>query len=197
MVLGESSFLDWREQTYPRWMQPADIYSSQALGTNAVHFRTYQILCGDGQAARQALGGVHKNRGAHSSPRSTRTSGSKIAATMANYLYGRPCDERIAAFGSSGRIAGHALSISAPPDRQTRMLASVPVMPFGIPCIYPQIPSIPPYHNNAIWPFVQAYWNPLRRQAKRRTSSAARPCIDLARCGSVPDQSGKHGCGYR
>ena len=26
MVRGESSFLDWREQTYPKWMQPADIF---------------------------------------------------------------------------------------------------------------------------------------------------------------------------
>ena len=26
LVKGESSFLDWREQTYPEWMEPADIY---------------------------------------------------------------------------------------------------------------------------------------------------------------------------
>ncbi|MEJ7677004.1 MAG: hypothetical protein WKG06_03840 [Segetibacter sp.] len=31
-------------------------------------------------------------------------------------------------------------------------------MDFGIPCIYPQIPNIPPYHNNAVWPFVQTYY---------------------------------------
>jgi hypothetical protein len=31
--------------------------------------------------------------------------------------------------------------------------------PYGVTCIYPQIPGIPPYHNNAIWPFVQSYWN--------------------------------------
>ena len=44
LIFGESSFLDWREQSYPRWMDPKDIYESQALGTNAVHCRTYQIL---------------------------------------------------------------------------------------------------------------------------------------------------------
>ena len=38
LVKGESSFLDWREQTYPKWMQPADIYESENLGTNAVHY---------------------------------------------------------------------------------------------------------------------------------------------------------------
>ncbi len=39
MVRGESSFLDWREQTYPKWMQPADIFESENLGTNAVHYQ--------------------------------------------------------------------------------------------------------------------------------------------------------------
>ncbi|HQW27226.1 MAG TPA: hypothetical protein PLV75_14745, partial [Saprospiraceae bacterium] len=34
-----------------------------------------------------------------------------------------------------------------------------PVTEYGVTCIYPQIPGIPPYHNNAIWPFVQSYWN--------------------------------------
>ena len=38
MYSGESSFLDWREQTYPKWMNNADIYVSQNLGTNAVKF---------------------------------------------------------------------------------------------------------------------------------------------------------------
>ncbi|HEY8972308.1 MAG TPA: hypothetical protein VIM64_24555, partial [Puia sp.] len=44
LVMGESSFLDWREQTYPRWMQPADIFQSECLGTNAVHFRANEVL---------------------------------------------------------------------------------------------------------------------------------------------------------
>ncbi|MFN8135172.1 MAG: hypothetical protein U0Z17_08085 [Bacteroidales bacterium] len=44
LVKGESSFLDWREQTYPRWMQPADIFESECLGTNAVHFQANMIL---------------------------------------------------------------------------------------------------------------------------------------------------------
>ena len=44
MVKGESSFLDWREETYPVWMQPADIYESECLGTNAVHFEANTVL---------------------------------------------------------------------------------------------------------------------------------------------------------
>ena len=33
-------------------------------------------------------------------------------------------------------------------------------MDYGISCIYPQIPNIPPYHNNenAVWLFGQSYY---------------------------------------
>ena len=34
----------------------------------------------------------------------------------------------------------------------------MPLTNFGPPCIFPQIPDIPPYHNDGIWPFVTAYW---------------------------------------
>ncbi|MCK9282429.1 MAG: hypothetical protein M0P71_17580, partial [Melioribacteraceae bacterium] len=44
LVLGESSFLDWREQSYPTWMDSKDIYKSSSLGTNALHYRTLEIL---------------------------------------------------------------------------------------------------------------------------------------------------------
>ena len=44
LARGESSFLDWREQTYPRWMEPKDIFMTETLGTNVVHFKTYRIL---------------------------------------------------------------------------------------------------------------------------------------------------------
>ena len=37
LVHGETSFIDWREQSYPTWMQTADIYQSEALGTSIVH----------------------------------------------------------------------------------------------------------------------------------------------------------------
>ena len=41
---GEESFLDWREQTYPRWMKPADIAESFSSGTNVVHYAALEIL---------------------------------------------------------------------------------------------------------------------------------------------------------
>ncbi|MDE6337171.1 MAG: hypothetical protein K2L34_11440, partial [Muribaculaceae bacterium] len=37
LVKGETSFIDWREQSYPRWMQTADISQSEAMGTNVLY----------------------------------------------------------------------------------------------------------------------------------------------------------------
>jgi len=44
LVKGETSFIDWREQSYPRWMQTADIYQSEALSTSVVHAEAWKIL---------------------------------------------------------------------------------------------------------------------------------------------------------
>jgi len=57
---------------------------------------------------------------------------------------------------------GEALAILfevADKGKANSIIAQSPLTPFGTTCIYPQIPSIPPYHNNGIWPFVQSYWN--------------------------------------
>ena len=43
MVKNESSFLDWRQQTYPAWMQPADIYQSENLVVENGDYQGTQI----------------------------------------------------------------------------------------------------------------------------------------------------------
>ena len=40
---GETSFIDWREQSYPKWMQPVDIYNSKAHNTNVVYAHALEI----------------------------------------------------------------------------------------------------------------------------------------------------------
>jgi hypothetical protein len=158
LVRGESSFLDWREQTYPRWMQPVDIYQSENLGTNAVHFQANVVLA---QMARQ-LGEV-----------AVATEHEQVAATIkaginqylwqedigyyGQYLYGR----NFLSLSPRAEALGEALSVwfgIADEARAKTVVARTPTTDFGIPCIYPQIPGIPPYHNNAVWPFVQSYW---------------------------------------
>ncbi len=158
LVKGESSFLDWREQTFPKWMQPADIFESECLGTNAVHYQANNVLSQmaaalhDGNAeikyraiAERIKKGINKylwlpEKGYYAQFRYGR-----------NYKFVSPRSEAL----------GEALCVIfgiADDVRARQVVASTPVTDFGISCIFPQIPNIPPYHNNAIWPFVQTYW---------------------------------------
>ncbi len=158
MMKGESSFLDWREQTYPTWMQPADIYESECLGTNAVHFEANTVL-----AEMASVLGFQEDAKKYN----------EVAAQIKNgvnkylwqddkgyfgqYLYGR----NFKILSRKSEALGEALSIFfdvADKEKQEKIILNTPVTPFGITCIYPQIPGIPPYHNNAVWPFVESYW---------------------------------------
>jgi glycogen debranching enzyme len=156
---GESSFLDWREQTYPAWMQPADIYESESLGTNAVFYQAAVIL-----SAMASL--------LHDMPAAAKYHQLAVSIKQGineqfwlpgkgyygQYRYGRTfkiLSPRAEALGEALAILFGITDI----DRQKSLVEKTPVTAFGIPSIYPQIPNIPPYHNNGIWPFVQAYWS--------------------------------------
>jgi len=159
LVRGESSFLDWREQTYPKWMEPADIYSSENLGTNAVHYQTNKvlsqmaILMNDEQAAVKYTQIAEQIKAGINSHLWIPEKG-----YYGQYLYGR----QFMHLSPRAEALGEALTILfdiADEERQKTIIASTPVTNYGIPCIYPQIPNIPPYHNDAVWPFVQSYWS--------------------------------------
>lgn len=158
LAKGESSFLDWREQTYPRWMQPADIYQSQNLGANAAHYKANKVLAemaellGDKLVAEKFNGNAEKIKNGINNYLWL-----KDKNYYAQYLYGR----NYQSLSPRSEALGEALCVLfgiADNEKQKLIVANVPVMDYGIPCIYPQIPNIPPYHNNAVWPFVQTYW---------------------------------------
>ncbi len=156
LVRGESSFLDWREQSYPAWMTPGDIAVSQNLGTNIVHYQTYRILSEMSQMLNQ--------------PHETWSDiADNISGAVNEYLwledagyYGQFRYGRI--FQSvSGRseTLGEALAILcsvADKNQAQEIISNIPRGPFGPACFSPQIPGIEPYHNNGIWPFVTAYY---------------------------------------
>ncbi|MDF1546525.1 MAG: hypothetical protein P1P88_01810 [Bacteroidales bacterium] len=157
LMRGESSFLDWRKQTFPKWMNSTDIYESMCLGTNAVHFRAYEIM------AEMA---IIKGKDA--------TIYNKVAQKLktainqhlwvedkgyyGQFIYGRASK----VLSPKSESLGEALSVLfriPTPEQSKKVISNTPMVSFGAPCVYPQIPQIPPYHNNAVWPFVQAFWN--------------------------------------
>jgi len=158
LVKGESSFLDWREQEYPRWMQPADIFNSENLGTSAVHCKALRIL-----------GEISGVLGHKADSERYLDFSEKIKAGINNmlwmedkgyygqYLYGR----NSLLLSPRSETLGESLCILfdiAEGDRAERIVSNVPSVNFGTPCFYPNIADVPPYHNDGIWPFVQSYW---------------------------------------
>ncbi|MDP4205480.1 MAG: hypothetical protein Q8859_05735, partial [Bacteroidota bacterium] len=156
MRFGESSFMDWRSQTYPAWMEPIDIFHSQDLGTNAVHYRTYQILS---LMARELKlpDAEYQAAAAKIKDGINRYLWMKDKGYYAQYLYGK----NYSIISKRSDALGEALCVLfgiANPAQQKQIIANTPVTEFGTPCIFPQIPNSFSYHNNSVWPFVQAYW---------------------------------------
>ncbi len=170
LVKGESSFLDWREETYPGWMQPADIFESECLGTNAIHFKGNLVL-----AQMASMMGEKDIAEKHKAIAKKIKEGINKYLWMPNkgyyaqYLYGR----NYKVVSPRAEALGEALCVLwdiADREKQKQIVAKTPVTDFGITCIFPQIPNIPPYHNNAVWPFVQSFW--LRAAARAGNESS-------------------------
>jgi glycogen debranching enzyme len=163
LLYGETSFLDWREQTYPKWMEPKDIFESKAFGTNLLFARALEIYArmssaaGDGDRSTEfsALAARQYGRIADEFPLS--------GGLYPLYLY--PPIQGSIPSDKTGTLSNSLAAIfSADPDSPAALLstgsisASLPTVPFGIPTIEPQQPRISPYHNAGIWPFVEAYY---------------------------------------
>lgn len=158
LVKGETSFIDWREQSYPRWMQTVDIYNSEALSTSIVHMEAMRVLAD----IAAELG--HKDVAAKYTALAN-----ELAETINNELW--MADKGYYAMYNYGReykvlnpraeTLGESLAILydvADADRARTITESNPTTPFGAAIFFPQIADMPPYHNNALWPWVGAYW---------------------------------------
>lgn len=158
LVKGETSFIDWREQSYPRWMQTADISQSEAMGTNVMYAAALK-------AASQMAEVLGKKKEAKKYADESAALAANIDKTFwmpekgyyGMYTYGR--DSRI--MNPRAETLGEALSILydiAPAERQKSISENNPHTPFGPAIFFPQISDMPNYHNNALWPFVASYW---------------------------------------
>lgn len=158
LVRGETSFIDWREQSHPKWMQTADVYNTLTLSTSVVHSEAWK-----------ALGMMAELKGDKKTAAEARDMSKRIADAVnkylwdpqaglyAMYMYGR--DNLI--LNPRAETLGESLAIMwdiASPERAREITESNPTTPFGAAIFYPQIADMPPYHNNALWPWVGAWW---------------------------------------
>jgi hypothetical protein len=165
---GEQSFLDWREQTYPGWTKDnvLAIAMSKALSVNAADYfllkttANYAARLGRrGDAARYA-------RWAEALRKSVNKQFfDPEAGLYSTYLLSDGIYEirahRYDLLGESLAI----LSGIADKSEAEAVLKNYPVGPYGPPVVWPQEQTVPIYHNQAIWPFVTAFWTKAARQA--------------------------------
>ncbi len=155
MLLGETSFEDWREQTYPDWMTPSNIHASQALSTNIIFKRALEIGLalaeGDQDIIRswpQLIQRLDQNITMHFWSSSLNAPASYIMSNPAWV----PASHRDLLGESLGILYLNSFS-----SLDSQLVASYPRTAYGTPVISHQLPHAPPYHNKAIWPFVETY----------------------------------------
>lgn len=158
LVRGETSFIDWREQSYPKWMQTADIYNSEAFNTAVVHAAAMDVL------AKAAAGLGKKDEAAVWAERAKALTDSINRHFWLNdkghygmYRYGRD----FLVMNPRSETLGQSLAVLydiASADQSRKLTENSPVTKWGAPIFFPQIADMPSYHNNALWPFVAAYW---------------------------------------
>lgn len=158
LVKGETSFIDWREQSYPKWMQTVDISQSEAMGTNVMYAAALQAVSEmAGILGHKAVAKEYAAKSADLAARIDETFYMPDKGYYGMYTYGR--DSKI--LNPRAETLGESLAILydiAPVARQKEISQNNPTTPFGPAIFYPQIADMPNYHNNALWPFVGSYW---------------------------------------
>lgn len=156
---GETSFLDWREQSYPAWTARNVVFIAQsfALSTNVLHYQALQLAA---TMARQRGQEAAAERYARQS---------LALRQVINARFWRPDRKLYMSYiGGPGDPApfdaydllGLDLAITsgvADPQRAMESLEHYPAWPAGSPVIWPERREQPIYHNRAIWPFVSEY----------------------------------------
>lgn len=167
---GETSFLDWREQSYPAWTanEVTFIAQSYALSTNVLHYQALQLVT--------TMADAHHDAKAAAGYRAQATA---LKAAINAHFWRADRGMYMSYIGGDGApydtydLLGIALAIDsgvADDARARQTLANYPTWPAGSPVIWPERSDQPIYHNRAIWPFVSAY----ALRAARITNQPAR-----------------------
>ena len=165
---GEQSFLDWREQTYPGWTATnvLAIAMSKSLSVNALNYFLLKTaveyagkcgLAGDQKRYAQWAEDLKKSINSHFFDPEAGLYSTYLLSDGVNEI----CTRRYDLLGESLVI----LFGIADQTHAESVLKNYPVGPHGPPVVWPQERSVPIYHNQAIWPFVTAFWTKAARKA--------------------------------
>ncbi len=155
---GETSFLDWREQSYPAWTAKDTVFLAEsfALSTNVLHYVALQKAAAAADQLEPAVATEFRLWA-----EALKTAINKVfwlpeQGLYASYLGSEQHPQAFAQFD----LLGLALAIEhgvASKEQARQILANYPLAPAGPPVLFPAQQQTPIYHNRAVWPFVTAY----------------------------------------
>lgn len=155
LVPGETSFLDWREQSYPAGMTPVEIGNSYAFSTNLLH---YSCRCVLGRMLREA-GRADEAEVYEKQADELEQEIEKVFWMPRAWHYGMFCtsdgvlDPRVDSLGTALAVLSGITK-----KRGLRILYALPRSSYGTPVFAPYKRDVKgAYHNRAIWPFVEAF----------------------------------------
>ncbi len=172
---GETSFLDWREQTYPRWTEKdvRFIAESYALSTNVLHYQALQLAA---SMASQRHDGKSAEYQAQAAALKQAINAHFWRNDRGMYMsYIGPDAMPVDTYDLLGISLAIASGV-AENDRARQSLANYPAWPAGSPVIWPERADQPVYHNRAIWPFVNEY----ALRAARKANDAPRMAHEMS-----------------
>jgi hypothetical protein len=135
---GETSFLDWREQSYATWTATDTVHiaMSKALSTNLAHLDLLRAI--DHPEADALMAAIE----------AAFWDGTRYRSYLGTTLDGSA--------PARWDLLGNALAV-LDLENHPEAIDAYPFAAGGPPVIWPQQPFTPIYHNRASWPFVTAY----------------------------------------
>jgi hypothetical protein len=156
---GETSFLDWREQSYPAWTAHNVVFIAQsfALSTNVLHYQALRLATA---MARERGRSDVATRYAQQAESLKQAINSRFwrpdRGLYMSYIGGAVDPEAFDAYDLLGLDLAVTSGV-ADSQRAAESLEHYPAWPAGSPVIWPEKRDQPVYHNRAIWPFVSEY----------------------------------------
>ena len=155
---GETSFLDWREQTYPAWTAHNVVFIAEsfALSTNVLYYEALQLAAKLAQSRNDGMAGRYREQAGALKLAIDRRFWREDRGLYMSYAGAADFPSTIEAYDLLGTSLAIVSGV-APAARARRALANYPTWSDGSPAVWPERQEIPVYHNRAMWPFVSAY----------------------------------------
>ena len=155
---GETSFLDWREQSYPDWTAHGVTFIAEsfALSTNVLYHEALELAATMAQSKDAAAAGRYREQAGALAAAIDREFWREDRGLYMSYIDGATSPRPLEAYDLLGTSLAIVSGV-APKLHARRALANYPTWEAGSPVIWPEREPIAVYHNRASWPFVSAY----------------------------------------